>query len=87
MISPNEISLTNILIGHQAAINMVDFDDKYIVSASEDNTIKVWNKSSFEFLRTLIGHTSSITSFQYKGRLIISASYDKTIRYFKSNIF
>lgn len=69
------------MIGHQAVVNMVDFDDKYIVSASEDYTIKVWNKASYEFVRTLIGHTCGITSFQYRDRLVISASYDRTIRY------
>ena len=29
------------LVGHRAAVNVVDFDDKYIVSASGDRTIKV----------------------------------------------
>ncbi len=28
-------------MGHRAAVNVVDFDDKYIVSASGDRTIKV----------------------------------------------
>ena len=30
-----------VLVGHRAAVNVVDFDDKYIVSASGDRTIKV----------------------------------------------
>ena len=29
------------MVGHRAAVNVVDFDDKYIVSASGDRTIKV----------------------------------------------
>ena len=29
------------LVGHRAAVNVVDFDDRYIVSASGDRTIKV----------------------------------------------
>ena len=28
-------------MGHRAAVNVVDFDEKYIVSASGDRTIKV----------------------------------------------
>ena len=28
-------------MGHRAAVNVVDFDDRYIVSASGDRTIKV----------------------------------------------
>ena len=41
MVSPSEISLRRVLVGHRAAVNVVDFDEKYIVSASGDRTIKV----------------------------------------------
>ena len=39
--SPKDIVLRRVLVGHRAAVNVVDFDDKYIVSASGDRTIKV----------------------------------------------
>lgn len=39
--SPTDITLRRVLVGHRAAVNVVDFDDKYIVSASGDRTIKV----------------------------------------------
>lgn len=42
MASPTDISLRRVLVGHRAAVNVVDFDDKYIVSASGDRTIKVF---------------------------------------------
>ena len=41
MASATDISLRRVLVGHRAAVNVVDFDDKYIVSASGDRTIKV----------------------------------------------
>lgn len=41
MKSPTEINLRRILVGHRAAVNVVDFDERYIVSASGDRTIKV----------------------------------------------
>lgn len=41
MVSPAEINLRRVLVGHRAAVNVVDFDEKYIVSASGDRTIKV----------------------------------------------
>lgn len=47
MASPTDISLRRVLVGHRAAVNVVDFDDKYIVSASGDRTIKVNTMSTF----------------------------------------
>jgi len=41
MVSPKEINMRRVLVGHRAAVNVVDFDDTYIVSASGDRTIKV----------------------------------------------
>lgn len=41
MISPREINVRRVLVAHRAAVNVVDFDSKYIVSASGDRTIKV----------------------------------------------
>ncbi|VDN43192.1 unnamed protein product [Dibothriocephalus latus] len=38
---PQDIQLRQVLAGHRAAVNVVDFDEKFIVSASGDRTIKV----------------------------------------------
>ncbi|KAK3930719.1 F-box/WD repeat-containing protein 1A [Frankliniella fusca] len=80
MTSPTEITLRRVLVGHRAAVNVVDFDEKYIVSASGDRTIKVWNTSSCEFVRTLNGHKRGIACLQYRDRLVVSGSSDNTIR-------
>lgn len=81
MTSPTEITLRRVLVGHRAAVNVVDFDEKYIVSASGDRTIKVWNTSTCEFLRTLNGHKRGIACLQYRDRLVVSGSSDNSIRY------
>lgn len=83
MTSESEITLRRVLVGHRAAVNVVDFDEKYIVSASGDRTIKVWNTSSCEFVRTLNGHKRGIACLQYRDRLVVSGSSDNTIRYCK----
>ena len=44
MISPMEIFLRKVLVGHVGSVNAVDFDEKYIVSGSLDKTIKVCGK-------------------------------------------
>lgn len=46
---PKDVQLRQVLVGHRAAVNVVDFDDKYIVSASGDRTIKVSNLIIFIF--------------------------------------
>lgn len=80
MTSPKEITLRRVLVGHRAAVNVVDFDEKYIVSASGDRTIKVWSTSSCEFIRTLNGHKRGIACLQYRDRLVVSGSSDNSIR-------
>ncbi|KAB7495418.1 F-box/WD repeat-containing protein 1A [Armadillidium nasatum] len=80
MVSPTEINLRRVLVGHRAAVNVVDFDEKYIVSASGDRTIKVWSTSTCEFVRTLNGHKRGIACLQYRDRLVVSGSSDNTIR-------
>jgi len=86
MRSPCEITLGCVLFGHQAVVNVVNFDHIYIVSASEDCSIKVWNALNCEYVRTLNGHTSGVICLQYKERLIVSGSSDRTIRYYLLNI-
>ena len=56
---------------------------KYVVSASGDNTIKIWNTSTGKQTgKTLKGHSRDvrIASFSPDGSLIVSASLDSTIR-------
>lgn len=75
-----EPTLRRILMGHRAAVNVVDFDSKYIVSASGDRSIKLWNTSDCEFVKSLRGHDRGIACIQYSYPLVISGSSDTTIR-------
>lgn len=75
-----------ILRGHTHFVNAVKFiDDKTLVSASNDKTIRVWNFENGECLKIIEGHTSSICSIATllnlnNSRCIITSSWDCTSR-------
>ena len=66
-------------------------DGKYLVSASLDETLKVWKMSrgrgtdKGEQTRTLTGHTEAVNSvaFNVSGKLLASASADDTVKVWK----
>ena len=57
-------------------------DGRRAVSASEDNTLKVWDLDTGAELRTLAGHSDSVRGVAVSpdGRRAVSASYDKTLK-------
>jgi WD40 repeat protein len=57
-------------------------DGRIIVSASYDNTLRVWDGVTGECVRVLTGHTNSVNgcAMTPDGRTIISASWDNTLR-------
>ena len=68
---------------------------QYIISGSWDNTIKIWNLSTFELITTLEGHTSYVNSVtissifnatnKFGKQYIISGSDDGTIKIWEKN--
>jgi len=55
------------------------------VTASDDNTAKVWDAASGRALSTLSGHTGYVFSAAYSpdGRTIVTASDDNTAKVWK----
>ena len=53
-----------------------------LLSASWDNTIKVWNLTNMELVRTLEGHTSIVwcLAFVSQQRYVASGSFDNNIK-------
>jgi WD40 repeat protein len=76
--------LLRTLEGHKDGVRSAAFspDGGAIVSASADNTVKIWDARTGQLLRTLEGHTSYVISaaFSPDGGAIVSASDDNTVK-------
>jgi len=70
------------LTGHTASVRSASFsaDGRWIVTASLDNTARVWEAASGREVAKLTGHTDSVwsASFSADGRWIVTASRDNT---------
>jgi WD40 repeat protein len=81
---PPGAALVRILVGHSAEVDAVAMteDGRRAVSASRDNTLKLWDLESGRELRTLTGHFASVigVAVSADGRLAVSASADKTLK-------
>jgi WD40 repeat protein len=70
--------------GHSASVWSVSFspDGKTLASASDDNTIKLWNLHTKTEIATLSGHRAwvSSVSFSPDGKTLAFANGDKTIK-------
>src|SRR5262249_20401001 len=69
---------------HTGAINFATFspDGKRIVTASQDDTAKVWDAVRGELLATLRGHADRVffAAFSPDGSRVVSTSGDRTAR-------
>jgi len=71
-------------VGHTASVNYAEFspDGKYVVTASEDGTAKLWRVMDGKLLRDLKGHSYwiDLAIFSPDGRFIATASNDNTVK-------
>jgi WD40 repeat protein len=77
-------ALQRTLEGHTDAVSdvVVTADGRNAVSASWDNTLRVWDLETGNILRTLVGHTNGVNGVAVTadGRRAVSASDDHTLK-------
>ncbi len=76
-------------VGHTSSVSSALFspDEKYIVTASWDNTAKIWQAEDGRLMHELKGHSASLTyaCFSPDGKFIVTASKDSTARLWKAS--
>ena len=76
--------LRSTLRGHEAWVNSAAFspDGHWVVTASWDNTARVWEAATGRELAVLRGHEGPVSSaaFSPDGRWVVTASWDNTAR-------
>jgi small GTP-binding protein len=79
-----EFEVVKILEGHNDEINSVAIssDDKFIVSGSDDYTIRIWETGTGKCLRVLEGHSDDVfdVAISSDDKFIVSGSDDTSLR-------
>ena len=72
------------LTGHQQLVNHVDFspNGRWLLSASFDKSVRVWDGLTGKFVATLRGHVGPVyrVSWSADSRMFVSASKDSTLK-------
>jgi F-box and WD-40 domain protein 1/11 len=74
------------IVGHRGAVNSIQIHGNYLVSASNDTLIKLWEISSGKMIREFVGHHQGLACVQFDGRRIVSGSSDHTIRVWDAEV-
>ncbi|MGI8499560.1 MAG: WD40 repeat domain-containing protein, partial [Hassallia sp.] len=80
----HNVAAPNTLGGHANWVNGISFspDGKMLASASDDNTVKLWDTTTGKEIKTLIGHINAVNgvSFSPDGKMLASAGVDKRVK-------
>ena len=81
-------SVAEPLTGHAGEVWAVAMDrqSRWVATAGEDTTIRIWDAKTGKSLRTLRGHTGFIMSlaFSPEGGQLVSGSRDRTVKFWET---
>ncbi|XP_052269309.1 F-box/WD repeat-containing protein 7-like isoform X1 [Dreissena polymorpha] len=80
-------SVSPLLKGHTEKVTAMACNGKFVVSGSEDKTLRLWDISQATCVRKLDGHMDTITKIIWKGNTIITGCEDSSLRVIDSNDF
>ncbi|VTZ67291.1 coatomer subunit beta, putative [Plasmodium chabaudi chabaudi] len=81
------------LTGHTKGVNCIDYsssgETSYIISGSDDKTIRVWDYHTKQCIQVLSGHTQNVSCLIYHSNLpiIISSSEDCNVKIWNSSMY
>jgi WD40 repeat protein/serine/threonine protein kinase len=74
-----------ILLGHSEPVYCVAYapDESTLASGSSDGTVKLWDVTDLDEIRTLSAHSDAVVGLQFSGdgRTLVSAGLDYSIRF------
>ncbi|QPG73557.1 hypothetical protein FOA43_000869 [Brettanomyces nanus] len=67
---------------HDDSIICFEFDEPFgtLVTASQDNTVRVWDMSRYRCMGLLEGHFSNVTCMEMQNSLVLTGSLDATLK-------
>jgi F-box/WD-40 domain protein MET30 len=71
---------TKELKGHSNGVMCLQFDDQILMTGSYDATVKIWDITTGQEIRTLTGHTQGIRCLQFDDTKLITGSLDNTMK-------
>eukprot|EP00927_Polykrikos_kofoidii_P056085 TRINITY_DN5026_c0_g1_i1.p1 TRINITY_DN5026_c0_g1~~TRINITY_DN5026_c0_g1_i1.p1 ORF type:complete len:911 (+),score=145.22 TRINITY_DN5026_c0_g1_i1:55-2733(+) len=81
------------LNGHAKGVNCVEYapggEKPYIISGSDDRTVKIWDYQTKQCIQTLSGHTNNISSALFHPTLpiVLTAGEDGSVRIWHSSTY